>query len=98
MRLLPRVGYTIELLQQGLFGKRQMRIPYVEYQHNPHLVAVIPCFMFDRIIERKGLTLAPRPRFSANSKGAVARNDQRQMNDCATIRHAGVRRNVTAGL
>lgn len=74
-----------------------MRLPDFEYENQSVLVASVPGFMFDGIVEREDLAFLPLHRALAHAEIAIWRNDQRQMADIANIEHAGVRRDMCAG-
>src|SRR4029453_2921197 len=81
-----------------LLVRAEMGVPAIEDQQRAILVAVVPCFMLDRIVEGEGLAIAPPRALSANPESAFPRHDQRQVDDCPNVGDAGVRRNSLAGL
>src|SRR5438067_1508352 len=76
----------------------KMRVPAVEDEQCAILVAAVPRFMLDRVVERERLALAPFAGLAADPESAARRHDQRQMDDRAGVGDAGVRRDVLSCL
>ena len=78
-----RIGEKLH--QQLLLGLAEVRIPHVEDQDGAQLVAVVPGFMTDGVIEQDQFSWFPDVGLLAHPQGAVRRNDQWQMNGQAGV-------------
>ena len=76
--------------------RRQPRTPDVADEDDARLVAVVPRFVLDRVVEHPGLADAPFARLAADAEAAAGRHDQRQVHDQAEVGDAGVRRDPRA--
>src|SRR5678815_2754048 len=83
-----------ELLDRVAFDGSQVRIPDVDDQDDAGLLAAVPRFMFERVVEGDATAFLPGMVLAADTDRAVIRNDQRQVRDDARIRHAVMRQDV----
>ena len=65
---------------------REQRVPEIEDQHDAQLVAVVACFVLDRVVEDQRLADAPLPPVEAYAVAATFGNDERQVRDDARVR------------
>ena len=79
-------------------GRAHVRIPDIQDQHGTRLIAVVPGFVFESIVENEGLTGMPLAALRADPKSAAGRDDQWEMYDEPRIRNAGVRGNAGLGV
>ena len=70
----------------------KQRIPDIEDQHRARLVAAVPGFVLDGIVEHQRLAFPPFARLVAHPEPAAFRHDQGQMHDHPRVGDAGVRR------
>src|SRR5438552_7973134 len=76
--------------------RRQEAVPHVEDKHDARRVAAIPGFVLDRVVKHPGAAFAPLAALRADAVAASWWHDQRQMDDQACVRDAGVRRDTGA--
>ena len=74
--------------------RRQARTPDVADQDVARLVAVVPGFVLDRVVEDPGFAHAPLARLAADAEAAAWRHDERQMHDQPEVCDARVRRDA----
>ena len=94
---IRRVGRLIIARDDFPLALGQVRVPHVEDQDRPQLVAVVPGLMFDRVVEREWLADDPRPDLAADPETAALRNDQRQVDDRPRVGDAGMRWDALCG-
>src|SRR5580693_5426424 len=69
----------------------QKRIPNVDDENCARLIAVIPGFVLNSVIEYPRFASFPFTRFRTHSEAASRRYDERHMHDETRIGHAGMR-------
>lgn len=74
-----------------------MRVPRIEDQHGAALVAAVPSFVLDRIVESERLAFDPFARLPADAEAAAGRNIESEVDDCTGVGDPGVRWNHAAG-
>src|SRR4026207_1384234 len=90
IRAVERSGRGDDPRDRGAFLRRQAWAPYVADQYVARLVAVVPGFVLDGVVEDPGMTDAPFPDFAAHPEPAARRHEKRQMHDQPAARAAAM--------
>src|SRR5262245_5243828 len=92
LRAAPGVARRDHRADRLALPGREPRAPDVADEDDPHLAAVVPRLVLDRVVEHPRLAQAPLTPLAADAEAAARRQHERQVHDQAEVGDAGVRR------